>query len=188
MGYHYSISSLPHNISITEVRFRNLSENYPETVAIIKELTPHQTEYLMGLLSEMSSQTFACFVDLWNRIGKPILDMSITPDFGYKKIQNKILKVYPESRGNLFLYSTQIPNDLLTDLGKFFGISSYGFVGLAYVLRNVYGEKAIEEVLERIKTERMIFTPVEIMKVLEKWGEIGDYPLKWGVEILSELK
>lgn len=162
------------------------SSNYPKVTEIATSQSDENLRYLVSLQPLMSNQMFICFVMVWSRIGKPKLDTSISVEFGYKKIQRKIKSVYPESRGDLYLYDDQISKRLYEKLARFFGPLSYGYPCLAYVLRNVYGDSALEEILDRIVSEKVIIAPYEFMQVLERWSELEPYPLKWSMELLSQ--
>lgn len=174
------------DLFLANIRSNIYTQNYPKMTKIATTQNAENTQYLANLQYQMSNQMFICFVMVWNLIGKPKLDTSIPVDFGYKKVQAKIKAVYPDSRGELFLYDQMIPKRLFEKLARLHGINSYGYPCLAYVLRNVYGEEALERLLDRIVSEKVIIAPYEFMQVLERWSELEPYPLKWSMELLSQ--
>lgn len=165
-----------------------IEAHYPEIFEIIVSQDHERAIWLRKLTVSLGSPDFTvAFVAVWNSIGRPMIDFWAKRHFGYEKIQKQIEAAYPESRGEIYRYDDTMPTALFDRLDDLFGRNNVS-TSFFFMLRNVYGELALESLTNQIGVEDERFTPLEIIKILEKWDEIGHYPLKWALEIHPEIK
>lgn len=174
-----------HNRKLQMMRWSNIESVWPDSISTYAKLPEGKKQYLQETQEGLRDVTFAAYMFLWSRIGQPELEFVFIDDWGYIKLQNKIKKTYPSSRPALYSYSESIPYRIV---GKFKNLCHTYVAGesvLLYTLRNVYGEAAIEEYLDRQLKEAPQSTIFHMVTILELWNDVRGLPLNWGLELAS---
>lgn len=163
----------------------NRYEDVPWFLDIFKSIDRVFQMKLMQVESCFSLDAFVSYVLVMRNLDFPeisVMEAGSTRAL-HKKLSKKIeLKVERNSSVSVELNALF---GLYYDSKRHSWSQRRGFATLLNILRAVYGEDVVLEILDRMKEEIPDSTIIDAVQILPYWDEVREHPLSWAVNLYS---